>query len=441
MNLSRRRETPRAVSVRAQVYSGALVLGLLLGAYGWIVMKHSGGDFHTLYLAGARLMHGGNIYWSPPEVNPQSQCPPGLLKDQLDQIRKLSADTLINQPICVHPNLNPPFFIVLSAPLAKLAFEPAWLLWFTFSITCLWSVIALLWREDLLAKSKMALGLQVAASMLYMPTLVNLVMGQVTFQTMLPMMLGWAALRHRHDRSAGVWLGLAVSLKPFLGLILVGLVFQRNYRAASAMVVMGLICGLIGCLAGGLSIYQDYVDALGSVNWHAASWNASLAGFFSRPFGGSQNVPWIDAPWLARGLTWVASLMVLNVYLKLMWRMKDLDAVQRADWLLATSVPAMLLISPLGWIYYFPMLLPGTLIMWRSSQAVSFPGPYRKALLCSLILSSVPGELILAREINHPLEWFGPSGFYAVALVQLFMLACMAAPRNPAGFPGQHSHA
>jgi hypothetical protein len=207
------------------------------------------------------------------------------------------------------------------------------------------------------------------------------------------------------------------------------------------MVVMGLICGLIGCVAGGFSIYKDYVDALGSVNWHAASWNASLAGFFSRPFGGSQNLPWIDAPWLARGLTWAASLGVLFCYLRSMWRIRNLNADLRADWLLVSSVPAMLLISPLGWIYYFPMLLPGALIMWRSSPTASNPGRYRLALLCSLILSSVPGELLLAKEINHPLEWFGPSGFYAVALVQLFMLACMAAPRNGVGVSGQHVHA
>lgn len=417
-----------ALQERPKIYGTALLVGLAVGLYALIVAKHGGGDFVSLYLADARLLADQPIYWAAPDLDTSNKnCPEGAKGIELDQLKTLSTGELIKLPTCFHPNLNPPVFILLTAPLASLGFEAAWLLWFGLSSACLAGIVGLIQREQLIPAGATAYGLASLASLLYVPTLACFFLGQVTFQVMLATLLGWRALRHGRDWAAGAWLGLAVSLKPFFGLLAVGLFLLGNKRALTAMLFAGLASGALGWFAGGWKAYRDYLEALRGISWQAASWNASFAGFFSRLLGGSQNIPWIDAPAWARGLANMASLAVLAVYTLAIKRTLTLAPGPRADWLMALSLPAMLLISPLGWFYYFPLLLLTALVVWRASGAMTLPNSFRWALVASLALSSFPSWLIPAKQMSDPLDWFGATGFYTVALLQLFALGVMVA--------------
>ena len=421
-------QVPASVLARCKVYGLAVVLGLTLAAYSLIVADHGGGDFVSLYLADARLLNDWPIYWMAPEVDPSSMlCSEGTKGIEPAQLKTLSAPELIKLPTCFHPNLNPPFFILLTVPLAWLGFQGAWLLWFGLSLACLAGSVALIHREQLIPGGMAMFGAVSLAFLLYVPTLASFFLGQVTFQVMLAVVLGWRALRHGRDWAAGAWLGLAVSVKPFVGLLVVGLFLLGNKRALMAMLLAGLACGALGWLAGGWEAYRDYLAALRTISWQAASWNASFAGFFSRPLGGSQNIPWIDAPAWAQGLTNLSSLAVLAAYALAIRRTLPLAPALRADWLLALSLPAMLLISPLGWLYYFPFLLLPALVLWRVSGPMMQPRRFREALVVTLVLSSFPSRLMPAGQMNDPLDWLGASGIYTLALLQFFTLAAINA--------------
>ena len=420
------RHTP-AWRVRSKVYGTALVAGLVIGLYALIVAKHGGGDFASLYLADARLVHDSPIYWMAPEFDPpRKECPDGAKGFELPLLKSVGSDELVKLPPCLHPNLNPPFLILITAPLAYLGFDAAWNALFMMSLVCTLAVVRIIQREQLIPAGAASFAWVSVGYLLYLPTLISFFLGQVTFIVMLPMVLGWVALRNQRDAAAGAWLGLAASLKPFVALIWLGLAVQKNARAAGAMILAGLVCAVIGLLPGGLSAYLDYSKTLHTIDWQAASWNASLAGFFSRPLGGSQNIPWIDAPEWARGFTTVATLAILAVYVWALRQSKALTVLSRSDWLLALSLPVMLLASPLGWLYYFPFLLITVLVVWHASSALPNSGQFRWALAVTLILSSIPSWLVPAKQMNDPLDWFGATGFYTVALLQLLGLTVLA---------------
>jgi hypothetical protein len=420
---------------RLTIYGMALLFGLVIGLYALVAAKHSGGDFATLYLSDARYKHEQSIYWMAPEFEPASKaCPEGAKGFDHSHLKGLSSEELVRLPPCIHPNLNPPFFILLTAPLAYLGFEAAWGVWFFLSLICLFSAVRLMQRQELIAPGLAAFGWVSLGFLLYFPTVASFFLGQVTFLVMLPMLLGWVALRQQRNGTAGAWLGLAASLKPFVGLIWLGLTLQKNGRAAGAMLLTGFVCAVIGLLPGGWDAYIDYSAALHAINWQAASWNASLAGFISRPLGGSQNIPWIDAPGWARGLTTLATLATLALYVRAVRQCNSLTVRARSDWLLALSLPAMLLVSPLGWLYYFPLMVFTVLVLWRSSGGMAHPNAFRWALAATLALSTIPSWLIPAKQMNDPIDWFGPTGFYTVVLVQFLVLAALSvshASRSP----------
>lgn len=401
----------------------ALIVGLLLGLYaiaGKTMAEHPGkGDFMTFYLSSVRLRHAKPVYWPAPDAKSfDDECanPSYTLDPSLATVRR--GQDLVRVAPCRHPNLNPPFFVALTAPLAYLDYPYAWWIWAGFSLgSAFWS-IRVIRREGFMPDVAPLSGLMLLAGyLIYYPTLVCLVFGQVTFLVMLPMTLGWRALRHRRDEAAGAWLGLAAGMKPFVGLLLFGLVVQKNWRAFWALLLVVGISGLLGTAVLGFDANVDYLDYLARVDWLAASWNGSLPGFFSRIFGGSLNQPWIDAPVLARALTLATSLIVLAVYGQILAQAHRLSREADADIFLAATIPAMLLLSPLGWMYYFPMLVFTVLALLRSRSAFAQQRLFYWGFGAIIGLSGIPTELVPSTSMNEPLQWFGAAGIYFYTLV------------------------
>lgn len=61
---------PASWLARLKVYGAAGFIGLAIGLYALIAVKHGGGDFASMYLADARLLLDRPIYWAPPELDP-----------------------------------------------------------------------------------------------------------------------------------------------------------------------------------------------------------------------------------------------------------------------------------------------------------------------------------------------------------------------------------
>lgn len=416
----------------------ALILGLLVGLYaiaGKTMAEHPGkGDFLTFYLSSVRLRYAEPVYWPAPDAKSfATECanPSYVLDPSLTTTRR-GLDFVRAAP-CRHPNLNPPFVVALTAPLAYLDYSYAWWTWALLSLgSAFWS-IRVIRREGFMPDVAPLSGLMLLAGyFIYYPTLVCLVFGQVTFWVMLPMTLGWRALRHCRDGMAGAWFGLATGMKPFVGLLILGLVVQKNWRAFWALLLVVGLSGLFGTAVLGFDANVDYLDYLARVDWLAASWNGSLPGLFSRIFGGSLNQPWIDAPVLARALTLASSLIVLAVYGQILAQAHRLSREADADIFLAATIPAMLLLSPLGWMYYFPMLVFTVLALWRNRFAFAQQRLFYWGFGVIIGLSGIPTELVPSTGMNEPLLWFGTAGIYFYTLV-IALLMTRAMVRRLAG--------
>jgi hypothetical protein len=385
-------------------------------------------DFYKFYLSSQYFLDDKPIYWSAPDQSSQTtHC---NSDSRIVERKMLSWEAMKQLPRevvwCMHPNLNPPFFVVVTTVFATLDYPVAWWIWTALSIFCGLSTLIIIFKstiflakDSFLQKSWLSL-----AFFAYYPTFASISFGQVSLLLLLPLTLAWQALRNEKHVIAGGLLGLVASIKPLFGLFLISLLISRNLRAVSAFIMVCIVCFILGGLMVGFSSYIEYSRILSKVNWLATNWNGSYSGFFYRLFGGSRNQPWIDMPDLSRGLSLVASLITVSMLAWVILRVKGCDIKIKSDVIMAITIPAMLLISPLGWMYYFPFLIITFLVLWDLSSNLSNTRVFRLVLILFLAPTVAPNPLIPLKAINTPKIWFWDAGMYFYFL--LFLL-CMSA--------------
>jgi alpha-1,2-mannosyltransferase len=281
-------------------------------------------------------------------------------------------------------NLNPPHFHLLILPLAMLPPTGALALWFAASAFCLTMSVLLIARE---------LGVQwtprkalIAAILAIVPSSTGMVVltGQVTFVLMLPMTLAWIHARRGKWSEAAVYLGLAASVKPFLGIFLVHFLLRRQIRAAVLMTTIGIVAALAGLAVFGPGAYRSWLGVATSVDWLWGPMNGSLGALIARAFGGSVAfVPLVDARDLIPAATVVVSAAVAAFGI---WRF-SLSPATGEDVAFAGLIMTALLVSPLGWMYYLALLAGPAVALWASR---SRPMPVRD--LC--LAAAGPGLLL-----------------------------------------------
>lgn len=423
-----------AVRIKSILSIFLLLLGVSITVFFYVkemqdLVDHpSRADFYKFYLSSEYLLDDKPVYWSAPDRSSQtSHCHSDA---KIAEKNMLSLDLMMQLPqevvLCLHPNLNPPFFVALTTIFATLDYPVAWWIWTALSIFCGLSTLIIIFKSNIfpttlswLQKSWLAL-----AFFAYYPTFASISFGQVTLLLLLPLTLAWLTLRNEKHTVAGGLLGLVASIKPLFGLFLISLLISRNLRAVSAFIIVCIVCFILGGLVAGFSSYIEYSKILSEVNWLATNWNGSYSGFFFRLFGGSRNQPWIDMPELSRGLSLVASLITVSMLSWVILRVKGCDNKIKSDVIMAITVPAMLLISPLGWMYYFPFLIITFLVLWSLSSTVSNTRVFRLVLILFLTPTVAPNPLIPLKAINTPKIWFWDAGMYFYLL--LFLL-CMSA--------------
>ena len=198
--------------------------------------------------------------------------------------------------------------------------------------------------------------------------------------------LGWRAARHGRWPAAGWWLGLAIGLKPFLLLFLPILVIRGRWLTACVSLVTAG-----GSVLAGAAIF----------GWPAvASWLALLR--TAPPM--AQVGYFINASWLAvvarTGLPLALGAAGSTVII-----VATLIAARRADedraWLL--TIVGALLASPLGWIYYTPLIIGPLVVLARSGglpswswwlwPLLAFPPFSRYAFQQVRLISLLPGSM------------------------------------------------
>ena len=415
----------------------AVLLGLVVTAYAGVCSSLSGRafttDFVQFFASAQSLRAGGSIY------KPL----------QLEDLGPAPADAG-SRPAQVHPNLNPPLLALLVAPLTLLGLQWAYAVWVALSLVSGLCACALLWRGVRQADRKDSeLVWLWLAFLVYFPTYTAVTLGQVTTFLFLALAGAWLAARRGRGRLAGVLVGVAVSLKPFVVLLVVFFALQRRWRVVAWSVGTALCAVLVTLPFVGAAAYREYFTVIRSVTWFGNSWNASYSSFITRILGGSENVPLVNAPVFAHGLVLLCSAATLVWLAWLTWPRaatrpvsveapfdfaqggKASTSTTRAasfDLGYGLTLTVMLLVSPLGWMYYFPLLLVPGYTVWSLTRHGSMR-PLRRGLLVAWALSTIPTSMVRATDVNDPRGWFTSNSVYFYALCVLAIVVSRALVR------------
>ncbi|MDE3229404.1 MAG: DUF2029 domain-containing protein, partial [Chloroflexota bacterium] len=310
-------------------------------------------------------------------------------------------------PIAANGYVYPPLLAALLAIPVRLGLSGAavWLLWNLLGLAALgWMAVEVartLWGR---AATAWALPL-LALALLPAIATYDLSLGQADL-----LVLGLAAgALARNARGAGLAalpLGLAIAIKPQLGLLLGVWLWRREWRAALAA---GLIAlgGVVApfAVAGGMGAVSDYASFFlrwNAIRGSAEPINQSLYGALLRLFTPNAWVrPLVAAPWLVLPLRIIGSVAALGLWLWRAPRHRPADPA-RALAQEALAFPVILLVSPLSEDIHYCLLIAPLVILgaWAATR-----GGWRWhpswpvwALLAAYLIFCIPR----AQELLYP---------------------------------------
>jgi hypothetical protein len=213
-----------------------------------------------------------------------------------------------------------------------------------------------------------------------------------------------------------------IYVKPFVGVYALYMLWRREWQTLRPMIAVYAVLSAIGLLAG-FRVTLSWIETFGAIGEKTshvvnASWPALVARIFT--FNGSQPTPqftpWLVAPRMAVAL-WLGGSLVIG--LTTLWAIRRTANVD-VQWSVVAA--AMLLLSPLGWMYYLPLLFPplaATISLLRRLAPVFIAG----AILW------VPSS-ILARNHFGPLATATIGSAYTWGLLLLWATLCVEGPRD-----------
>jgi alpha-1,2-mannosyltransferase len=327
-------------------------------------------------------------------------------------------------------NLNLPHTNLLIWPLAVLPDREALIAWtwaglVLFVVTSAVSLRALGWRWR---------WLPALAALVYLlawaPSAAFSLTAQVSFLLMLPVTMAWLARRRGRSRAAGVWLGVAAAMKPFLLIFLPYFAIRRDREATLAMASTVAVVFAAGVLVFGVEAYLEWARQLPRITWSAHYFNASFTGVLQRSLGRSYLAVVADRPDLVLPLAAALSLAVTAVTFLAIARRRSPDV--DAEW--TALLLASLLISPLGWNYYL------WIAVWPAAALIAGLAPWRNPRVQDLWLAGgLLGWLWWSKMTlwgqPHPLATvtFGSMYFWALLSMWLWTVTRLASPRPSGG--------
>lgn len=323
---------------------------------------------------------------------------------------------LLGAPYYVHP----PTAAFVVTPLAPLGFTGAARAWLALSLAGLaalaFVLTSVITRRDRPAPA--AVGVAFLLLALWPPVLHNLAKGQWSILLAALIALGWRALERGHARAAGVFLGVAASLKA-TPVLLLGFLALRHRRAAGAMALTLAGIVLASVAAFGVEPWREWVanarpNALAWQTWTANT--ASLGGLFARLFTSSAFArPVAETPGLAQALTLAGAALLAAV---------AVDASRRArpsseHALFALWAAITVVVNPLGWTHTTVMALLPVALLARDGAS--------PAVLVVLVALTVPRQTLAALAGPVPVS---PARGLALSLHAAALLVLIAAARS-----------
>jgi Glycosyltransferase family 87 len=388
-------------------------------------------DFYKFYVSAERWHSGKSPYWIiPPRIKPGDACHPDTVREK-GQPKGGAAEMLVlGGPIpCLAPNLNPPIFMALMAPLAKLPYPTAWWIWGIFSVLCAWASVWLMTGTLGMSRRGRVLACLVLITALfgYYPHFIDFALGQVGSVLMLPLTLGWLALRSERPQLAGIWWGLAASLKPFLLMLVLALLVLRQWRACLAFALTALALGLIGLLWMGWDVHDHYRMVAAHVTWTTSNWNASIPGLVDRAFSGLDPLQHPEVPPIRRLIIALLGSVVVLSAGWLLHRGRRLPTPHQADLAAMLGMPTVILVSPLGWLYYLPWLMLPGFVAWHMRACLAQGRAWNLALLVPLVATLQPIGMKPVPTPRNPTIWWGMDALYGYALLGTWLIVMLMA--------------
>ncbi|MCC6174685.1 MAG: DUF2029 domain-containing protein [Chloroflexi bacterium] len=314
-------------------------------------------------------------------------------------------------PTDVAPYVYPPFLALVLLPIAALPYTLGRLVWFTIafgSIVGVGLVLAGFARpRSTPARFGLGLGLAVLIAVSY-PSRRVLVFGQVDTLALLLLVVGLAAFAVRRDLVTAIVIGIAIAIKPFLGAIVLLLLWKRAYRAAFLSCVVGGVLVLASFAPLGIAALVDYRAV--AVYWSgpafaASPLNQSPYGVLLRSFTPTAfTTPILDAPMLVPVLRTVVVLLVLGVLAMLVAPTRSVRPTRLAlEW--GLTLAGMLLVNPLAEDIHLTYLTVALVSVGLSLASV--PRPRRVRLALGLGLLGVYG-LFLTPSLHEFLRYDVP---------------------------------
>ncbi len=326
---------------------------------------HGAPDFPNYYIGGERLLSGEPVYG-----------PIG------EDVRVLfGVDDYESYPA------DPPATVALLAPLSLLPYATAWWLFFALSAVLLAGVGYSTAREVAWSRP---LAVAVGATMLVTSAgRFLLLRNHMEAILLLLLFLGWRALRRGRDFEGGAWWGFAAALKLFPAFLIVGLFAAHRTKAAKSALITGVVATGLGVTILGWDNTIAFVREVLPVSkqWYGALGNYSFLSFGTAL--ATERLGWALAVAGTAGLTW--------------WywrRAKTVDQV----WV--GGVAAMLLISPLSWVNYLVLAIPGLILIAHRLDLRTAGGRWTLLGLAGAL--GFWGPIVLAERVPAVLLSFVP---------------------------------
>jgi hypothetical protein len=327
-------------------------------------------------------------------------------------------------------NMNPPHFHLLIFPLVPLPMNAGFAIYALVSVVCLVASLRILATELNLKPAPRTRQFYLLGLLAFCGMNALLMTGQLTWLLMLPVVLGWRAARRSEWGWAGIFLGVSMSLKPFLLILLPYLVFKKYWNGAISCALATAGCFSLGVIVFGVEEHRAWIEGLGKADgWAWLPMNGSLWGFLTRNAGPSLfYYPALVVSTAALKWIWLSLGSVIGV-ITLLAAVGD-RSEQQIDRAFALLLVASLLLSPLGWTYYFWLPLAPVVALfprWLSHSGLTVE-PLRDRSVWSrrLIWASVPGLLCPLQLTGVFQPWAGATAIFASIYFWSLMLVWLA---------------
>ena len=292
-------------------------------------------DFSSLYYAGQNLSQG---------INPYSN----LFTKHLSQLKAL--------PV----NLNPPFAILIFSPLSHLSFINAITLWsiISFILGLIGAYISFnyAFSKSFIKKNWPYLYILYLS---FFATIIDTTIAQLGALVLFLIMSGYHFYKKDRDYAAGLIWGIIIAIKLFPALLFIYALIKKRYKICACIIIVFFLSWLIPFLIYSNEIFIEYFTTLSKVHWYGASWNGGVYGLIFRLF--------VDGHYNANDLLTAKIIFFIVFFITMIFYLYKLKIIEKENIehkSFCFTLVMMLILSPFGWLYYFPILiLPLSLIL------------------------------------------------------------------------------